>query len=74
MAAMAKALRTSATRITISHPRLTAWASLGSAVRISLRHNPVTVTVAREDPSPSSVALSPVSGPFPRGAHSQEGD
>ncbi len=52
--------------ITIQHPHLTAWADFSAGVRISLRHNPVTVTNGGLDESPSVLVLNPapISGPF----------
>ncbi|MDX2145719.1 MAG: hypothetical protein SFV19_20365 [Rhodospirillaceae bacterium] len=64
--------RTRAKTITISHPRLTAWAWLGNTVRISLRWNPVTVSLADGPLDSPVIAVTPVSGPFPRRADGQQ--
>lgn len=59
-------------RITIKHPRLTAWADLGTIIRISLRHNPRTAVNDDHDVAPILVAPpSAISGPFFDGADTQ---
>gem|GEM_PF-5202446 len=58
--------------ITVHHPHLTAWADFGAGVRISLRHNPVTVMLDRVLESPKVIPVTAASGPFLDGAHDQQ--
>jgi hypothetical protein len=66
------ARRARAKKITISHPRLTAWAWLGHTVRISLRRNPVTVRLGTDPIESPVMAVAPLSGPFARRADGQQ--
>lgn len=50
--------------ITVHHPHLTAWADFGSGVRISLRHNPVTIVLERPKDAARVIPLNSTSGPF----------
>jgi hypothetical protein len=58
--------------ISVHHPQLTAWAEFGAGVRISLRHNPVSVLLDRAPEQSAVIPVKATSGPFLNGADSQQ--